>query len=160
MSQTWSDNSFEGGHVAQTDLQNMENNFACLKSCFAGATAPSNAVDGMWWHDTTANMIKHYYDGAWRIVFDLANLYAITARDCSRSVVAGTAITGGGALTGNVTLNHDAHTGDVTGAAALTISADAVDASHMSHGLSQIFTQYLNSSVYRSCMGRPNGVFT
>jgi hypothetical protein len=134
MAQNWTDDCFAAGHVAQTDLQNMENNFACIKSGFSGASAPSNPVAGMPWHDTSNNLYKVYYSGSWVTVYDLANDYAITARDCSRSVIAGTGMSGGGALTGNVTLNHASHTGDVSGSGALTIGSDAVNPTKTSHG--------------------------
>jgi hypothetical protein len=104
----------------------MENNFAAIKSGFSGASAPSNPVAGMPWHDTSNNLYKVYYGAAWVTVYDLANDYSITARDCSRSVIAGTALTGGGALTGNVTLNHGSHTGDVSGTETLTIGSDKI----------------------------------
>lgn len=58
MSQDWTDDVFAGGHVAQTDLQNMEDNFACLKSAFSGTSAPSNPVAGMPWFDTTKKVQK------------------------------------------------------------------------------------------------------
>jgi microcystin-dependent protein len=58
MSQSWNDNTFEAGHVAQTDLQNMENNFACLKSSFSGAAAPANTVAGMLWFETDQKVLK------------------------------------------------------------------------------------------------------
>jgi len=63
MSQNWTDDVFAGGHVGQTDLQNMENNFACLKSMFSGGSAPSNAIAGMPWFDTTQKVLK-YRDSA------------------------------------------------------------------------------------------------
>jgi len=52
MSQNWADNVYQSDHEGATDLQNMENNFACLKSMFSGASAPSNPVAGMPWFDT------------------------------------------------------------------------------------------------------------
>jgi len=58
MSQTWTDDTFGAGHVAQTDLQNMENNFACLKSSFSGAAAPAGAVAGQLWFDTDQKVLK------------------------------------------------------------------------------------------------------
>jgi len=51
MSQNYTDDCFKGTHVAQTDMQNIENNFACLKSGFSGSSAPSNPVAGMPWFD-------------------------------------------------------------------------------------------------------------
>jgi len=51
MSQNYTDDCFKGTHAAQTDMQNIENNFACLKSGFSGSSAPSNPVPGMPWFD-------------------------------------------------------------------------------------------------------------
>jgi hypothetical protein len=67
MSQNFLDDCFSGGHVGQTDLQNMENNFAALKSAFSGATQPSNTVAGMPWFDTTNKVLKSRdsANGAW-----------------------------------------------------------------------------------------------
>jgi len=72
MSQYWIDDTFAAGHVAQTDLQNIENNFAALKSSFSGAAAPANTVAGMIWFDTIsgANLkpvckIRNGPDTAW-----------------------------------------------------------------------------------------------
>ena len=58
MSQTWTDNCYGSGNVGQTDLQVMENNFACLKSSFSGTSSPSDAVAGMPWFDTTQKVLK------------------------------------------------------------------------------------------------------
>lgn len=58
MSQTWTDNPFDGDDTWSTDLQAMENNFAALKSCFSGATAPADPVAGMQWYDTTKKVTK------------------------------------------------------------------------------------------------------
>ena len=123
MSQTWNDNTFEAGHVAQTDLQNMENNFASLKSSFSGAVQPANPVVGMVWHDTANNLKKQYYGAAWVTIYDFANGYVSNALNCERNVIAGTGLDGGGVLSANRTINHTAHTGDVIGADALTIAS-------------------------------------
>ncbi|MEW6670236.1 MAG: hypothetical protein AB1427_00950 [Thermodesulfobacteriota bacterium] len=58
MAQNFTDDCFAAGHVGATDLQNMENNFASLKSMFSGAAAPSNPVAGMLWFDTTKKVLK------------------------------------------------------------------------------------------------------
>ena len=58
MAQTWTDDTFAAGHVAQTDLQNMENNFACLKSSFSGAAAPAGPVAGQLWFETDQKVLK------------------------------------------------------------------------------------------------------
>ena len=75
MSQTFTDDCYHGTHVAATDLQNMENNFAALKSSFSGAGAPSNPIAGMWWFDTTANILKlrNEANNAWQSVWNFAN---------------------------------------------------------------------------------------
>ncbi len=67
MAQNWTDDVYAAGHVAATDLQNMENNFACLKSCFSGADAPSGQVAGMLWFDTDNYVTKQRNagDSAW-----------------------------------------------------------------------------------------------
>ena len=41
MGQTWTDNCFQSDHQGQADFQDMEYNFACLKSMFQGAGQPS-----------------------------------------------------------------------------------------------------------------------
>jgi len=57
MSQDFSDDCFASGHVAQTDMQNVENNFAALKSSFSGGSAPANLVAGMPWFDTDTDQL-------------------------------------------------------------------------------------------------------
>lgn len=56
MSQSWTDDVFATDHQGTTDLQNMENNFAALKSNFSGASAPSNVVAGQFWYHTSKGM--------------------------------------------------------------------------------------------------------
>jgi len=126
MTQNWTIDCFAAGHVAQTDLQSMENNFITIKSQFSGALQPANAVEGLLWHDTTANLLKQYHSGAWVTVYDLGNDRATSSLDCERNVIAGTGLSGGGILTADRTLAHAAHTGEVTGTTALTIAAASV----------------------------------
>lgn len=66
MGQTWTDNTYQADHTAATDLQNIETNFATLKSSFSGNSSPSNAVNGMIWKDLDNDVLKVYIDGAWR----------------------------------------------------------------------------------------------
>lgn len=75
MSQDYLDNLYEQSIVADTTLQNMEKNFAALKSSFSGAAAPSNLIAGMWWFDTTSNILKlrNEANNAWQSVWDFAN---------------------------------------------------------------------------------------
>lgn len=67
MSQTWTDDCFAAGHVGQTDLANMENNFASLKSLFSGASQPASMAACNPWFDTTKHVLKVRDDGnsAW-----------------------------------------------------------------------------------------------
>ena len=67
MAQTYTADCFAGSHEAQTDLQNMENNFAALKSQFSGTSAPANTLAGMPWMDTTKKVLKYRNtaDSAW-----------------------------------------------------------------------------------------------
>ena len=67
MSQTYTTDCFGPSHVAQTDLQDFENNFAALKSMFSGASAPSNTLAGMHWFDTTKKVqkVRNTGDSAW-----------------------------------------------------------------------------------------------
>lgn len=73
--QDFTDDCFGTTHVVQTDQENVEKNFACLKSAFSGAAAPSNLVAGMWWFDTTTNILKlrNEANNAWQSVWDFAN---------------------------------------------------------------------------------------
>ena len=75
MSQTYVDDCYGSAHTATTDLQAFEDNFAALKSAFSGATEPANTVAGMWWFDTTANILKlrNEANNAWQSVWDFAN---------------------------------------------------------------------------------------
>lgn len=75
MSQTFTDDCYDSIHTGTTDLQAFEDNFAALKSTFSGATEPANAVAGMWWFDTTANILKlrNEANNAWQSVWDFAN---------------------------------------------------------------------------------------
>lgn len=66
MSQVWTDDCFSPGRAGQTDLQSIENNFAALKSCFEGTSAPP-AVKGMQWYDSSVKTTKRrdFANGAW-----------------------------------------------------------------------------------------------
>ena len=62
--QTFVDDCFDENHSAYDDLQNMENNFAALKSNFSGISSPANAVAGMDWFDSD-NHVNKRYDAGW-----------------------------------------------------------------------------------------------
>ncbi|WP_054031253.1 hypothetical protein [Desulfatitalea tepidiphila] len=65
MSQQWTDDVFDPNHVAATDLQNMENDFACLKSSFSGTGYPSNVVGGQVCHRPNGRRARNYANNAW-----------------------------------------------------------------------------------------------
>ena len=108
MAQTYNDAVPASTRDALEDLTAIRNNFAALKSCFSGPSSPPNLVAGMWWYDTTANILKlrNEANNAWLDVYDFANGYAI---GCSNTVLAGTGIAVSGSLrTGNVTVSATA----------------------------------------------------
>ena len=104
MSQTWTDDVFATGHVGQTDLQNMENNFACIKSSFSGGSAPSDPTPGMFWTDTGNHILKlrNEANDDWLSVWDLAN-DRVPAGSIVEACVAALAITEGKIAAGAVT---------------------------------------------------------
>jgi len=67
MSQTYTANCFQSDHVGQTDLANIEANHECHRSFFSGASAPSNAIAGHPWFDTSKNLpkIRNDANNAW-----------------------------------------------------------------------------------------------
>jgi hypothetical protein len=122
MAQTYNDAVPASTRNALEDLTAIRNNFAALKSCFSGPSSPPNPVAGMWWYDTTANILKlrNETNNAWLNVYDFANGYAI---GCSNTVLAGTGIAVSGSLrTGNVTVS--ATTVPYTAGAGLLVQAD------------------------------------
>ena len=74
MAQSWTDDCFAADHQGLTDLQNMENNMQCLKTCFSGDSAPSSPAAGQWWYDTNENILKirNEANSAWISVFNFA----------------------------------------------------------------------------------------
>jgi len=73
MSQTWTTDSYASGHVGQTDLANMENNFAALRSTFAGTSAPSSPTKGQIWYDTDDDLLKVWNGSGWYTFWDIGN---------------------------------------------------------------------------------------
>jgi hypothetical protein len=68
MSQNFQDDCFNySGHTVISDMQQMENNFAALKSMFSGASAPPDLVAGMLWFHTTNKIpkIRNNANDAW-----------------------------------------------------------------------------------------------
>jgi len=74
MAQDYTTDCYDPAHVADTDLDNIEDNFAALKSSFSGASAPSNPVAGQWWLDTTNHIFKlrNEDNDDWIDIFDLS----------------------------------------------------------------------------------------
>ncbi len=75
MSQNFTDDCYASTHVRATDLQAFENNFAALKSSFSGSSAPSNAVAGMLWYDTSTGFLKvrNTDNTTWVSIYDVVN---------------------------------------------------------------------------------------
>ncbi|MFA5436149.1 MAG: hypothetical protein WC372_08950 [Candidatus Neomarinimicrobiota bacterium] len=75
MAQDYTTDPYNSAHVVATDMGEINNNFAALKSAFSGATTPANTVAGQWWYDTTAHILKvrNEANTAWLSVWDLAN---------------------------------------------------------------------------------------
>lgn len=75
MSQDFTDDCFASDHVVQTDMANIEKNFAALKSAFSGTASPSNSVAGMWWFDKTTNILKlrNEANSAWQSIWNFAS---------------------------------------------------------------------------------------
>ena len=92
-------------------FESLKNDFEALRTCFSGSSAPGNPVAGMWWYDTTANMLKirNEANNAWLDVYDFANARAPLALGLARTVVAGTGISVSGNFnSGNVTVGISA----------------------------------------------------
>ena len=105
MSQTWTDDSYAAGHVGQTDLQNMENNFLALKSSFSGASAPAGPVAGLQYMDTGSGTLKIYdaAGAAWlaQLMGDATQLMWVYRNDtCDGWVVDATVTDAGLAIKG------------------------------------------------------------
>jgi hypothetical protein len=67
MPQDWNDNVYASGDQIAVNMQDIEDNFAALKSMFSGTSAPANTVAGMTWFDTTYKMpkMRNNADNAW-----------------------------------------------------------------------------------------------
>lgn len=76
--------------------------------------------------DSALTTSKEVGDTATAIRTDYATADSEKA-DTSIDIIAGTGLSGGGNLQADRTINHDAHTGDVTGATELTIAPNAVE---------------------------------
>lgn len=68
-------NSPATGHSIQSDVTATRTSLNALRSCEASATEPSNLVAGMFWFDTSANVLKLRDEAntAWQNVWDFGN---------------------------------------------------------------------------------------
>lgn len=74
MAQIWNDNTYQGNHIIDTDMTNIESNFECLKSNFSGASTPANADEsGMIWYETDQkiNRSRNYATSGWLCLLPL-----------------------------------------------------------------------------------------
>lgn len=66
MTQTWTDDPYVGtGKTADAVMEDVNENFAAIKSSFSGASSPPSPVGGMPWHDSTARKVRNYDNTAW-----------------------------------------------------------------------------------------------
>lgn len=75
MSQDFTDDCFSAGNTGTTDLQNIENNFAALKSSFSGANDPSNPVAGLIRLKTATHRlgVRNEANDAYQEIWDMTN---------------------------------------------------------------------------------------
>jgi hypothetical protein len=133
MAQNWTDDVFANDHQGTTDLQNIENNFGCVKSNFSGASSPSNAVAGMfWYHSTYGLRIRNAGNTSWQKVLQ-GNVYGkmwIFRNDTSEGWLIESSVTDkvlavkGGTQAYNVSGGNTAGAWVVSGLASATESAD------------------------------------
>lgn len=64
MAQNYTNNSYQGSHIGNVDLVNMQNNFECIRSMFSGPSSPpinppeGGSSVGMPWFHTTNKLLK------------------------------------------------------------------------------------------------------
>lgn len=75
MAQDYTVDCFDGEHVAQVDMANIEKNFEALRTLFSGVSTPSNPVAGMLWLDTNRHIlfIRNEANDGWYSVWDMEN---------------------------------------------------------------------------------------
>jgi len=119
MSQDWTNDSFAAGHVAQTDLQNMENNFLALQSSFSGASNPAGAVAGTQYMDTGSKTLKVYNSvgSAWlaQLLGDATQLMWVYRNDTCDGWVVDTSVTDAGLAIKGGAQAYNVNGGNVAG---------------------------------------------
>lgn len=95
MSQITNTNVFQGTHVGQTDMQNIENFLLALLSCFSGSGQPSISTPGMLYFDIDNGKlyVRDSPDANWRCFFDADNNRIETGKVHTESLAAD-AVTG------------------------------------------------------------------
>lgn len=76
MSQIWNIDVYDkDARAAHPIMEDIEKMLETLRTSFSGSAAPSNTIAGLWWFDTTANILKlrNEANTAWLSVWDLAN---------------------------------------------------------------------------------------
>lgn len=58
MTQDYTPDCYDPDHAVNTDMSNIEKNFATILSLFSGSSAPGSPVAGQWWADSSSTMIK------------------------------------------------------------------------------------------------------
>ena len=66
MAQNWTDNTYDPSFVIHDTEVEEEQNFACLKSSFSGATAPPSPTPGQLWYNTSSGVLSYWTGSAWR----------------------------------------------------------------------------------------------
>lgn len=133
MAQNWTDSVPTAGNVALTDIGYIRNNFTALKSSFSGTSAPPGAVAGMPYFYTTTKMLRIYNGTTWVDMFDAGNGRVTNSLNCSRSVLAGNGLTGGGALSADRTVTLG------TPASLSLSTANAVTSTSHTHAVALFF---------------------
>lgn len=157
MSQDWTDNPFNVGHVWDEDLDEANDNFDALKSSFAGSSTPANAVAGMWWYNS-GTLYMRLFDGTiWHNVFNASTGRIVDTDQCSGiTITAGTGLSGGGALSADRTISHAAHNGDVTGTASLAF-AEYNSGNYVLYDSGEFYNSYSSSMDKKIEIYMPRG---
>lgn len=77
----------------------------------------------------------------------------------TRSIIAGTGLSGGGQMNADRTLSHAAHTGDVTGTTALTIAASAVSQAKLKTSTGSVNVSHTSTGVISANLTLPGGEY-
>lgn len=106
MTQDFTDDWYAQANNADVAFQNAEKNDIALKSCFSGVAAPANPVAGMLWFDTANSVLKirNGANNAWSSLLSIPGTGAAVAYNLLVTVSAGQGLTGGGVLTGSITI--------------------------------------------------------